>query len=249
MNAYRQQLFDYVQKKYKVTPEYPWMRYPSYAVFRHADQDKWFGLVMDVPRRKLGLEGEERVDILNVKMSDPFWADVLTQQPGYLWGYHISRGSWVSILLDGTVSFEEICQRLEESFLATASKQKRQELRPPKEWIIPANPKYYDVEQAFEGTDTIEWKQGSGIKKGDTVFIYMGAPVSAIAYKCQVTATDIPYTYTDENLTIRKVMKIKLLKRYRPDAFPFNVLKEEFGIYAVRGPRGVPEGLSEALKG
>ena len=78
--------------------------------------------------------------------------------------------------------------------------------------------------------------------------MYVGSPISAILYKCKVTETDIPYQYQDENLTITALMKIKLLKRYKPDQFTFDVLKEEYGIYAVRGPRGIPNSLSEALK-
>ena len=72
-----------------------------------------------------------------------------------------------------------------------------------------------------------------------------GAPVSAILYKCRVTETDIPYHYSDRNLTITAVMRIKLQKRYKPDRFTFEKLKEEYGIYAVRGPRGIPHSLSE----
>lgn len=78
--------------------------------------------------------------------------------------------------------------------------------------------------------------------------MYVGAPVSAILYKCKVTETDIPYRYSDEKLTIKALMKIKLQKRYKPDKFTFDVLKEEYGIYAIRGPRGIPNSLSEALK-
>ena len=88
-------------------------------------------------------------------------------------GYHISKGNWVSILLDGTVAFDEICNLLDESYVTTASKQKKQKIRPPKEWIVPANPKYYDIVHAFDDTDEIDWKQGAGIKAGDTVFIYV----------------------------------------------------------------------------
>lgn len=130
----------------------------------------------------------------------------------------------------------------------TASKQKKQKMRPPKEWIIPANPDYYDIIHAFDDTQEIEWKQGRGIKAGDTVFLYVGAPVSAILYKCRVMETDIPYHYSDENLTITAVMKIKLQKRYKPSQFTFEKLKEKYRIYAVRGPRGIPDSLSEALK-
>lgn len=64
-----------------------------------------------------------------------------------------------------------------------------------------------------------------------------------------MTETGIPYKYQDENLTIKALMKIKLLKRYEPDMFTFDVLKDEYGIYAVRGPRGITNSLSEALNG
>ena len=78
--------------------------------------------------------------------------------------------------------------------------------------------------------------------------MYAGAPVSAILFKCKVTETDIPYHYQDKNLTITALMKIRLQKRYKPDKFTFERLKSEYGIFAVRGPRGIPNSLSEALK-
>lgn len=246
--TYRDRLFDYVKKKYKAAPEYLWRRYPDYAVFRHADNRKWFGLVMNVRRDKLGLEGDGITDILNVKLSDPFLADVLVQQPGYLRGYHISRGNWVSVLLDGTVPFADICRWLDEGYAATASDEKKRKLRPPKEWIIPANPKYYDIERAFKEADEIDWKQGAGILRGDTVYVYVAAPVSAILYRCRVTETDIPFHYDDGSVRMKALMRIRLLKRYPEDRFTFAVLNDAFGVYAVRGPRSVPHSLSEALK-
>lgn len=144
--------------------------------------------------------------------------------------------------------FEEICQRLKESYMATASKTTKQKLRPPKEWIVPANPKYYDIEAAFAEAEEIEWKQGKGIRTGDTVYMYVAAPVSAILYQCQVTGTDIPYRFDEGNLHMTSLMKIRLLKSYRPDQFTFDILGKEYGIYAVRGPRGIPGSLSRALR-
>ena len=99
-----------------------------------------------------------------------------------------------------------------------------------------------------DDTNVINWKQGAGIKKGDTVFMYVAAPVSAVLYKCKVMETDIPYEHENKYITIRVLMKIKLQKRYAPDRFTFGVLKEEYGIFAVRGPRGIPNSLSTALK-
>lgn len=83
---------------------------------------------------------------------------------------------------------------------------------------------------------------------GDTVYIYAAAPVSAILYKCKVTETGIPYDYQDGSLTIKALMKIRLLKRYKLGKFSFNKLKDEYGIFAIRCPRGIPYSLNEALK-
>ena len=237
----------YVKEKYGASLENLWMRYPNYAIFRHADNGKWFALMMDVEKNKLGLPGNDVVDILNVKLSDPFLADLLVQQPGYMRGYHIARGNWISILMDGTVPRKDLCRWVDESYLATASVRQKKKMRPPKEWIIPANPKYYDIQGAFAQADEINWKQGTGIKKGDTVYMYVAVPVSAVLYKCEVTETDIPFHLEEGAVHITHLMKIRLLKTYPPDQFTFDILGKEYSIYAVRGPRGIPAKLSEAL--
>ena len=244
----RQTVFDYIKKKYKVLPEYPWRRYDSNAVFRHNDNKKWFALVMEMQRDKLGFSGTEYVDVVNLKIDDMFFRDMIIRENGILPAYHMNKMHWITVLLDGTVAEEKIFELIDMSFLATASAKKKEKVRPPKEWIIPSNPKYYDIIHAFDNTDVIDWKQGAGIKKGDMIFMYVGAPVSAILYKCKVTETNIPYQYQDKNLTITALMKIKLLRRYDPSQFTFDVLKSEYGIYAVRGPRGISNSLSEALE-
>lgn len=248
-HSLRDEVFDYVRKKYIAEIEYPWMRYPGYAVFRHTDNQKWYGIVMDIPRIRLGLSEEDYVDVLNFKTDSTQLADILRHNEGYFSGYHTAGPKWVSVLLDGTVPLEEICGWIDMSYEETASREEKQALRPPKEWIIPSNPIYYDIVHAFDHEKEIEWKQGKGIKKGDTVFMYVGAPVSAILYKCLVTETDIPYRFQHKGLTITSLMRIKLQKLYDPQEFTFDRLKNEFDIFAVRGPRGIPESLSCALNG
>lgn len=76
----REKIFEYVKKKYGTEPDYPFRsgRTPiTYPVLRHEDNRKIFALFMDAPMDKLGLEGTERVDIINVKMGDPLLADML----------------------------------------------------------------------------------------------------------------------------------------------------------------------------
>ncbi len=243
-----QGIADFIRQKYGIEIEHLWMRYPSYGVWRHPDNRKWFALVMEVPRDKLGLPGHEPTQILNVKLQDLLVRDFLLHRDGFFPGYHTASGNWVSVLLDGTVPQAEIFGLIETSYRVTASAAVRLSVRPPKEWLIPSNPAYYDSVHAFDDRDEIEWKQGRGIKAGDTVFLYVGAPVSAILFRCAVTQTDIPYEFHREGLTIRSLMRIRLLKRYDPARFTFEVLKNEYGVSAVRGPRGIPYRLSEALR-
>ena len=96
----------------------------------------------------------------------------------------------------------------------------------------------------FRHKDNGKWFALEAGISGDKV----GAPVSAVLYKCRVLETDIPYEHENKYITIKALMRIRLLKRYAPDRFTFETLKEEYGIYAVRGPRGIPNSLSAALR-
>lgn len=240
-------VFAYIKKKYKLSPEYPWAKYDSNAVFRHSDNKKWFALVMEVGKDRLGLSGDGSVDVINLKIDDLMFRDMLLREKGIFPAYHMNKKHWITVLLDGTVKADRVYELIDTSFLATASKKKQKKMSPPREWIIPANPKFYDILHAFDNAETIQWKQSGNMKAGDTVFMYVAAPVSEILYKCKVTESDIPYNYQDKNLTITTVMNIKLLRRYEEGRFSFDRLKKEYGIYAIRGPRGVPNSLSHEL--
>ncbi len=247
----RNEIDEYIVKKYKAKAEYLWKNDPNSCIYRHEENRKWFAIMMVIPKNKLGLEGGENVEIINLKLADAFSADLLaTTTEGYFPAYHMTKGStWITVVLDGTVPAGDIYPLIDESFGVTAPKAKKVRMRAPKSWIIPANPKYYDVEADFAKRDIIEWKQGSGIRKGDTVYMYLAAPVSAILYKCTVIETGIPYDRVNEHVHIKSLMRIRLERVYERDRFTFETLGGEFGIFAIRGPRGVPNALLTALDG
>ena len=76
----RQTVFDYIRKKYKTLPEYPWRRYDENAVFRHADNKKWFALVMGLQADKIGGRGDAWIDVVNLKIDDMFFRDMILQE-------------------------------------------------------------------------------------------------------------------------------------------------------------------------
>ena len=118
----RYEVNEYIKTKNNAEPEFLWSKFPNYAVYRHAENRKWFGIIMDVKKSRLGNFDDTVADILNVKLSSDMEAAFFMQQDGIFKGYHISRGSWISILLDGTVSLEAIYGLIDESFAVTLGK-------------------------------------------------------------------------------------------------------------------------------
>ena len=243
----REAVIAYIKKKYKISPEYPWAKYDSNAVFRHSDNKKWFALVMEVGKDRLGLLGDGSVDVINLKIDDLMFRDMLLRERGILPAYHMNKKHWITVLLDGTVKADRVYEWIDASFLATASKKKQKKMSPPREWIIPANPKYYDVVGAFEASDLVTWKQSSDIHVGDMIYMYVAAPYSSILYKCKAVEVDIPYHFSDKNLTVKNAMKVELLEKYESGVWSFERMKQ-FGVYAVRGPRNMPAELKREME-
>ena len=88
-------------------PEHLWARTPSYAILRRPGSKKWYAAFMDLPHEKMGLPGEGKVEVLNVKC-DPILIGSLLRQPGYRPAYHMNKTTWISILLDGSLPFNEV---------------------------------------------------------------------------------------------------------------------------------------------
>lgn len=223
--------------KYQDVPEFAWDKFPGYGIFKNSNNDKWYGLIMNINKSKID-DGNEKVEILNVKL-DKDEVKSLLERDGFYSAYHMNKENWISILLDDTICDEEIMSYVEKSHQFTELVD---------EWIIPANPKYYDIINCFQDTDTILWKQSNHIHVGDLVYLYVAVPYSAILYKCEVVEVDIPYEYKDSNLSMSKVMKIKLLERFDKDKYTFEVLNQ-YGIRAIRGPRSMPKELSDEMNG
>ena len=241
----RVQVLRYCERKYGSAPDYPWRSSPYDFVLRHAEDRKWYALVMRVARGRLALAGEGETDILNLK-TDERIAGSLLLSDGFLPAYHMQKGSWITVLLDGTVPFTEITPLIDLSFALTGGKTPRSG---PKNWLVPANPRYYDVDAAIResGDGVFIWKQSSRVSVGDTVYLYLAAPVSAICYRCAVVRADIPFSFADENVRMSRVMQLRLLHRYADGEFPFARLRDH-GVFAVRGPRGVPDTLLGELE-
>ena len=112
----RNEVFIWAANTYGTTPDYPWN--DNNAVLRHKGSGKWYGVVLKVSERKLGIDGDRTIDLLNLKC-DPILIGSLRLQKGFFPAYHMNKDRWISILLDGTVTAEEIKSLMEMSFNLT----------------------------------------------------------------------------------------------------------------------------------
>ncbi len=224
-----------IEKEYGDKPEFPWDG-DSSGVFRNPQNQKWYGLIMNINKKKLDKEDRD-VEILNVKL-DSLEIEKLLKCHGYYRAYHMNKKNWITIILDDTLTDEEImdCVKKSHHFTVKATN-----------WLIPANPKYYDVINCFNDTDIIFWKQSSNVNVGDLVYLYVAVPYSAILYCCQVLEVNIPHQYADDNLSMSKVMRLKLLNRFPQDKLTLDVLKS-YGVKSIRGPRSMPKDLEKFIE-
>ncbi|MGN0256119.1 MAG: MmcQ/YjbR family DNA-binding protein [Eubacterium sp.] len=117
----RSDLESFILETYSADADHPWRSFPDYQVFRHSGNRKWFALIMDIPKEKLGLHGGELIDVVNLKC-DSVMIGLLLDKPGFFPAYHMSRSHWITVALDGSVPDDEIKTLLDRSYQATLPK-------------------------------------------------------------------------------------------------------------------------------
>ena len=105
----------YICKAYKVKPEFPFKSNPSSGVYRHLENRKWFGLIMNIDKRKLGFKSSDEIEIINLKITPQIIEEKL-KSIGYFKAYHMNKKSWISVSLDDSLSDEEIIRLIDLSF-------------------------------------------------------------------------------------------------------------------------------------
>ena len=114
---------EYCLNTYGTAPDYPFDEDFETAVLRHADNRKWYAIVMRVPRRKFGFESDEVIDVVNLKLPTEMFG-TFGASDGVHPAYHMNKLHWISVLLPDAP--DEVLRFLVNvSFEATVTKNKR----------------------------------------------------------------------------------------------------------------------------
>ncbi|MCL2314070.1 MAG: MmcQ/YjbR family DNA-binding protein [Proteobacteria bacterium] len=108
-------VIQYVQNTYNDELEFLWQRFPNNAIFRRKDTQKWYAALLVLPKKKLGLNSEELVDILDLRIKTEK-IEFVVDGKKYFPGYHMNKKHWYTICLDGSIEMDEIFVRIDESY-------------------------------------------------------------------------------------------------------------------------------------
>ena len=120
----KQEFLTYCLDIYGTSPDYPFEEDFETAVLRHGNNRKWYALVMRVSHRKFGIDSDEVIYVVNMKLPTEMHGS-FGAADGVYPAYHMNKLHWISVLLPDAP--EDIVQFLVNvSFEATKNKRKRQ---------------------------------------------------------------------------------------------------------------------------
>lgn len=97
----RQEFAQFIEDFYGIKYDCPFDDELDAWCFRHSDNKKWFALIMRIKKRKLGIDSDEYIDVVNMKCA-PEIMDDLWHENGVFPAYHMSKKHWLTLTLDGT---------------------------------------------------------------------------------------------------------------------------------------------------
>ena len=97
----KQEFFEMCMDFYGTVPDYPFEEDFETAVLRHTENRKWYAIVMRVSRRKFGIDSDEVIDVVNLKLPSEMFGS-FGEADGVYPAYHMNKLHWISVLLPDT---------------------------------------------------------------------------------------------------------------------------------------------------
>ena len=109
------EVINYIKKKYGDELEFLWEKYDNNAIWRNKKNNKWYGVLMTIPLNRLKGDSDKEVEVIELKC-DKEKIDTIIDNKSIFLGYYMNKKSWITIILDGTVSFKILASFIDESY-------------------------------------------------------------------------------------------------------------------------------------
>ena len=109
------EIIKYVKDKYNDDLEYLWKKFPENVVWRNKKNKKWYGALLIISERKLEVESDKIVDIIDLRYSKDRIKEIIDNKKIFA-GYHMNKDNWITIKLDDSIKTETIFELIDNSY-------------------------------------------------------------------------------------------------------------------------------------
>ena len=122
----KKELKEHILNTYGIVSDKPFKDDDITEVFRHQSNRKWFCIMMDIPKRTLDINEEEKITVVNLKSDFNMISSVLYEK-GFYPAYHMNKEHWISVAIEEAEN-EKIKLLIDISYEKTMQKIKRRAL-------------------------------------------------------------------------------------------------------------------------
>ena len=109
----------YIKNTYGDSPEYLWKNDFKTGAIRNKNNKKWYTLIMVINSSKLGLKEDKEIEVINIRYQKDKTEEVIDNKNIFP-AWHMTKRSWITILLDGTLDNEIVYSLIDNSYSLSA---------------------------------------------------------------------------------------------------------------------------------
>lgn len=114
-NSLREIVLEYVHNTYQTEEEYPWEDDDTSCTLKTSKKQKWYGLLMKIPAKRLGIDEDHLVHVLNLKNTPDTIPEIIDHKNIFP-AYHMNKKHWFTILLNNQITKEEVFRFIDQSY-------------------------------------------------------------------------------------------------------------------------------------
>ena len=110
------EVIKYIKEKYNGELEFLWEKFDDNAIWRNKINNKWYGLLLTIPKNRIGLNSDEIVEVIDLRYKKEEIDKIIDNEKIFP-GYHMNKKSWITIKLDDSVDTKTIYELIDNSYM------------------------------------------------------------------------------------------------------------------------------------
>ena len=113
-------VIEYIKNQYGDELEFLWPKFPNNAIWRRKDNQKWYSLIISLPRNKLKQAGDGIVEIIDVRITEDDLK--LIDNKSILEAYHMNKKHWITLIMDNSLDNAFVFNLIDKSYILAKNK-------------------------------------------------------------------------------------------------------------------------------